>query len=180
MYSMGAILFSLLHGNFGRMKRRGAAIVAAMKAYRIWMGHRCGSSVKLKGARMRQWSARPGHTMGEKLGCRIMAFCIPRAILENNNIINKNHPWLCYSQITNAKLSSMSDLLHCHKRACAMLTVRNKLFMGMKKIVIRNVRETEIAGPLTISHWRNTFLQHEIRDERGWGKVMNYAIECPS
>lgn len=45
----------------------------------------------------------------------------------------------------------MSDLLHCHKRACAMLTVRNKPFRGMKKIVMRNVRETEISGPLTVS-----------------------------
>lgn len=47
-----------------------------------------------------------------------------------------------------------------------MLTVRNKPFRGMRKIVMRNVRETEIAGPLTISPSRNTFLQDETGDGR--------------
>lgn len=38
-----------------------------------------------------------------------------------------------------------------------MLTVRNKPFRGMRKIVIRNVRKTVITGPLAISPSRNTF-----------------------
>lgn len=48
-----------------------------------------------------------------------------------------------------------------------MLTVRNKPFRAMRKIVTRNVRETEIAGPLTISPSRNTFLQNEAGDGTG-------------
>jgi len=42
-----------------------------------------------------------------------------------------------------------------------------------------NVRETEIAGPLTISPLRNTFLKDETVDGRKWRKVMNCAIEAP-
>lgn len=60
-----------------------------------------------------------------------------------------------------------------------MLTVRNKPFRGMRKIVMRNVRETEIAGPFTISPSRNTFLQDETKDRRGWKKTMTCAIERP-
>lgn len=60
-----------------------------------------------------------------------------------------------------------------------MLTIRNKPFRGMKKIIMRNVKETEIAGPLTISLPRNTFLQDETGNGREWRKVMNRSIESP-